>query len=291
MANDYTPYVLEVLSGHMPVLRNKFALAARIYNHGSVKGSARWTRDVVGSAETKTEGTQLVGLTDSTSQKVTLTPATHKVARFYQEDGEMSVTSVRTMAEQRIPTKLVALVNDIESAVAEKQSEVLTYRIGALGGGISRLLLTQAIEKLELQNAIAQTLVVHPSVKRAMKMDDEIQKLFQYWQGGQAQIGSFVPNALEFEAVGRSNQIYQPLAGQYVCLAFQREWCGIAFGDLSGVEAGAGRFVKAYYDPETKITFRIVQHATADGLGQEFLIDVQYDVEVQEEQLCVAIQC
>jgi len=289
-ANDYTGYVLEILSGVLPALRNQFALAARIYNHGSVRGIARWTKIGAGIVETKNEGTQLTGVTSQTNTKVDLLPATHKLTRFHIEDGEMSVSSVKSMAAQNVPYRVKLLVNTIETAIAAKQSSLITNRIGTLGAGISRERLAEAVRLLEVQDGMPETLVVHPSVKKQMKTDDDIQKM-SYFTRNTLPGGSFVPNFFEFRVAGRSNQIYSPDTNHYVCLAFQREWCGIAFGNLSGVDAGAGRFIKSITDPITGITFRVIQKATADGLGQEFLIDCQYDIEVQEEQLCVAISC
>ena len=286
-ANDYTGYVLEILSGMMPTLRNKFALVSRIYNHGSINGTARWTRDTDGTIEDKTEGTIMGAIADSASEYVDLKPETHKVSRFYLEDGELSISSVKDIARQKLPRRLKQLVNTIEESVAGLQSSVTTNRIGTLGAGFTRQLAVDAIELLELQDAEAETLVLHPSSKKQIKMNDDIIKLFDYT--GQVAGTSFVPNLFEFGLTGRCNKIYSPAAGQFINLAFQREWAGIAFGNLSKVPAGAGRFVASLYDPISKITFRVIQKVRADGLGQEFIIDVQYDVAVQEEQLCVAI--
>lgn len=293
MANDYTANVLEVLSGELPALRNRFTLASRVYNHNrngyNGRGSARWTRQIASAVETKTEGTALSRSADSSIGAVTLTPATHKVARFNIEDGELSISSVRTEASQKIPFNLIALVKAIETSIAALQSSLVTNRIGTLGGGVTRPLLARAATLLEKRDTVAETLILHPDVKEGMLLDDNIQKLFTYWQQGNAGVGSFVPNMFNFGAVGSSNQIYSPEAGQFVCMAMARPCIGIAFGDLSGVDAGAGRFVRSLPDEVTGITFRVVQHATSDGLGQEFILDVQYDVEMQEEALGVAI--
>ncbi len=287
-ANDYTPYVLEVLSGHMKVLRNSFVLAPRIYNHGSVRGSARWTKDDDGTVESKTEGTLMGAVADSSASSIVLSPTTHKVSRFYIEDGELSRSSVTKLAQQKIPRRLKMLVNDIESTITALQSSLTTNRVGTLGAGITQTVIAQAVEKLELQDAVPETLCVHTSVKKDMKLNADIQKFLAARQDGLTG-GNFVLNIFDFQAMGRSNQIYSPSAGQHVNLAFQREWAGIAFGDLSSVPAGAGRFVRSFYDPITKITFRVIQGDRADHLGQEFILDVQYDVKVQEEELACAM--
>ena len=287
-ANDYTPYVLEVLSGHMKTLRNNFVLASRIYNHGSVRGSVRWTRDDDGTIENKVNGTLMGAVPDSSATKVVLTPTTHEVSRFYLEDGELSMSSVKKLAEQKIPRRLKMLVNSIESKITALQSSVTTNRVGTLGAGINQTLIAQAVEKLELQDATPETLCVHTSVKKDMKLDADIQKFLAARQDGLTG-GNFVLNIFDFQAMGRSNQIYSPAAGQHCNLAFQREWAGIAFGDLAGVPAGAGRFISTLKDKITGITFRVIQGDRADHQGQEILLDVQYDVKVQEEKLCCVL--
>jgi hypothetical protein len=68
------------------------------------------------------------------------------------------------------------------------------------------------------------------------------------------------------------------------------ECIGVAFADLNGEDAGAARFTSPMIDDVTGIPFRIIQGATDDNLGQEFIMDIQYDVEVQQEELgCVIL--
>lgn len=286
MANDFTPYVLEVIAPLMAPLRNQFTLASRIYSHGAVSGNARWIRDGNGVVETKTAGTQLTGLKDSTDVNVDIEPTTQKLSRFYIEDKELAVSSVKRIADQKIPNRLKLLVNDIEGAIAALYTSA-THTVGALGGGITKTLLADAVAHLETADAMAETLVVHTNVKSQMKTDDAIQKYLEMRQDQMT--GNFVLNVFDFEAMGRSNQIVQPEAGKYANLAFQREAIGIAFGDLSSVPEGAGRFVRTIQDPITQMTFRVIQKSTSDGLGQEFIVDVMYGVGVQEPSLMCCI--
>lgn len=298
MANDVTPLVLDVITGALPAMRRSMALSARIYNHNrngfNGRGNSRWTKWTASSVETKTEGTQLTdSIGDMTVGKVTLEPATHKVARIRLEDGEMCLSDggIKGILAQQVPKNLIALVNTIETAIAAKQSSLTTNRIGSLGGGLGKTLISRAIRLIEEQEARPDTLCVSPFIKEGMITDEDTLKLFMYLQSGNANVGQFVPNAFGFGAVGISNQIYSPDDEQYICMAFQRECLGIAFGDLSAVEAGAGRFINAITDPETGITFRVVQGASHDLHGQVVSIDVQYDIEVQQEEIGVAILC
>jgi hypothetical protein len=298
MANDVTPLVLDVINNSLPAMRRSMALSARIYNHNrngfDGRGSSRWTKWTAASVETKTEGTQLTdSIGDITVGKVVLEPETHKVARIRLEDGEMSRTQggIKSLLMQQVPRNLIALVNTIETAIAAKQSSLTTNRIGVLGNGLDKSLLAKAIRMLEEQEGRPDTLCVSPYTKEGIMTDEETMKLFMYLQSGNASVGQFVPNALGFGAVGVSNQIYTPDTGQYVALAFQRECLGIAFGDLTGVDEGAGRFIKSITDPDTGITFRVVQGASHDLHGQVISIDVQYDIEVQQEEIGVAILC
>jgi hypothetical protein len=293
MAASLSTALGKFLQAYIPRWREKFNVANKITFLGVVQANDIGLPDpddLTDTTDDTSETYQSVG-TGSNALEVSL----YKAVKFKIKDRDLA-RSPLALPAMFIPKAMRQIRNAIETSVCALQKDLTgPNRIGALGGGLDKTLVSAALAVIQdlgidgvpylaMDGTGRHQLVSKDAVLEQTLAMAGVNALGTGEFGGlygfaPAITGAIVKSNVAPEGIGR------------VGVGFVREWAAIAYGKLpTGAEITDGRNVQTIVDPASGIPIRLIQLANPSGTATNFVLDCLWGVATQDKSAAVAIE-